>query len=224
MEAVGGVSGLGGAGVVAASMFKWIAAGIVVISMVYLSFVLTLRDWFAGLRRGEAVTLLPQRPGRQWPVWTQAAIMVAGLAIVVPFFYFLWIPLAEIPISTANIIAVVGLALYCLGITLVLTARHTLGRYWGISTSAQARLLKDHRLIQAGPYAYVRHPIYAGAWLLFLGLTLLYPVWAMLLMFLFSMISFANRARREEAVLSERFGQEWSEYKSRTRFMIPYIW
>jgi protein-S-isoprenylcysteine O-methyltransferase Ste14 len=66
--------------------------------------------------------------------------------------------------------------------------------------------------------------MYAGAWLLFLGLTLLYPVWAMLLMFLFSMISFANRARREETVLSERFGQEWTEYKSRTKFMIPFIW
>lgn len=224
MEAVGGSSVLGGAGVDAASVFNWAAAGIVVITMVYLSVALTLRDWLAGLRRGEAVTLLPQRRGRQWPVWTQAAIMIAGLAVAVPFFYILWIPLAEIPNSMANIIAIVGLALYCLGMTVVLAARRTLGRYWGISTSAQAKLLKEHRLIQAGPYAYVRHPIYAGAWLLFLGLMLLYPVWAMLLMFLFSMISFANRARREEAVLSERFGPEWAEYKSRTRFMIPFIW
>jgi protein-S-isoprenylcysteine O-methyltransferase Ste14 len=224
MEAVGGSSGLGGTGVDAASVFNWIAAGVVVITMVYLSFVLTLRDWFAGLRRGEAVTLLPQRREHQWPVWIQAAIMVAGLALAIPFFYFLWIPLVEIPRSTANIIAVVGLVLYCLGMTLVLTARRTLGRYWGISTSAQAKLLTDHRLIQAGPYAYVRHPIYAGAWLLFLGLTLLYPVWAMLLMFVFSMISFANRALREEAVLSERFGQEWIAYKRRTKFMIPFIW
>jgi protein-S-isoprenylcysteine O-methyltransferase Ste14 len=190
------------------------------ITMVYLS-----RLWRDCLRvrRGEAVTLLPQR-GRQWPVWTQAAITIAGLAVAIPFFYFLWIPVAEIPDSTANIIAIVGLAFYCLGMTLLLAARHTLGHYWGISTSAQVKLLKDHRLIQAGPYAYVRHPIYAGAWLLFFGLILLYPVWAMLLMLLFSMISFANRARREEAVLSERFGQEWTEYKSRTKFMIPFIW
>ena len=34
----------------------------------------------------------------------------------------------------------------------------------------------------------------------------------------------SNRARREEAVLSERFGQEWVEYKRRTKFLIPLIW
>lgn len=207
-----------------ATVFDWIAAGIVVVSMVYLSFVLTLRDWFGALRRGEAVTLLPQRPGHQWPVWTQAAIMLAGLAIAVPFFYYLWIPLVKSPSPAANIVAIVGLALYCLGMCVVLMARRTLGRYWGISTSAKAQLLKDHRLIQAGPYAYVRHPMYAGAWLLFFGLVLMYPVWAMLLMFVFSMVSFANRARREEAVLSERFGPEWTVYKSRTKFIIPFIW
>jgi protein-S-isoprenylcysteine O-methyltransferase Ste14 len=205
------------------SLFDWVAACIVIVSMVYLSFALTLRDWFAGLRRGEAVTLLPERPGRHWPLWTQAAVVVVGMVIAIPFIYFLWIPLPGMRGSLATVMAWIGLGLYCLGMITVLAARRRLGKYWGLSTSAQVKLHDDHRLIDTGPYAFVRHPMYFGAFVLFLGLTLLYPVWAMLLLFLFSLISFLGRARREEELLSERFGKQWAQYKKRTKFIIPYI-
>lgn len=206
------------------SIFDWLAAILVIVTMIYLSFVLTLRDWFAALRKGEAVTLLPERRWTSWPLWTQAAIMIIGLAIAVPFFYFLWIPVVRLPESSARVLGAVGLVLYCLGLVLVLISRRTLGKYWGVSTSSQVKLLADHQLIEAGPYSLIRHPMYLGAWTLFLGLALLYPVWAMLLMFVFGVISFANRIRVEEAALAERFGDEWIEYKRRTKLLVPFIW
>jgi protein-S-isoprenylcysteine O-methyltransferase Ste14 len=82
----------------------------------------------------------------------------------------------------------------------------------------------DHQLVQNGPYAFVRHPMYFGWWAAVLGLTLLYPVWVVFLMFVFSLISFSGRARREEDALAERFGEAWIAYKKRTKFLIPLIY
>ena len=57
------------------SIFNWIAASIVIVTLIYVSFVLTLADWLAALRKGQAVTLLPDRKGRKWPLWTQVLII-----------------------------------------------------------------------------------------------------------------------------------------------------
>ena len=206
------------------NIFDWVAASIVIVTLIYVSFVLTLADWFAALRKGQAVTLLQERGGRKWPLWTQVVIIIIGLALCIPLFYFGWIPLFHVSPNAALTFGVLGLIFYLAGFTFVLWARRTLGKYWGLSTSLQVKLHDDHQLIQSGPYAFVRHPMYFGWWAAMLGLTLLYPVWAVFLLFIFSLISFAGRARREESALEERFGNVWLEYKKRTRFLIPFIY
>ncbi|MBI5351922.1 MAG: isoprenylcysteine carboxylmethyltransferase family protein [Chloroflexi bacterium] len=204
--------------------FNWIAASIVIITLIYISFVLTLADWFSALRKGQAVTLLPERGGRKWPLWTQVVIIVIGMALCVPLFYFGWIPLYNVPSNTALTLGMIGLLLYLAGFIFVLWARRTLGKYWGLSTSLDVKLLNEHQIIQSGPYAFVRHPMYFGWWVAMLGLTLLYPVWALFILFASTLISFAGRARREEIALAERFGSGWVEYKKHTKFIIPFIY
>jgi len=135
----------------------------------------------------------------------------------------LWIPLFTIPVVASFDLKVIGLILYLAGCVFVLWARRTLGKMWGLSTSQNVRLLDDHRLIQSGPYACVRHPMYFGWWVAMLGLLLLYPVWLVLVMLVFSVVAFIGRARREESALAERFGDTWAAYKRRTRFLIPYL-
>ena len=206
------------------SIFDWIAASIVIVTLIYVSFVLTLADWFAALRKGQAVTLLPERGGRKWPMWTQVAMIILGLALCVPLFYFGWIQLFNIAPNIAFTLDVIGLIVYLAGFAFVLWARRTLGKNWGLSTSQQVKLLDDHQLVQTGPYDFVRHPMYSGWWAAMLGLTLLYPVWAVFLLFIFSLISFASRARKEESALQERFGNAWIEYKKRTKSLIPFIY
>jgi protein-S-isoprenylcysteine O-methyltransferase Ste14 len=204
--------------------FDWIIAVIILISLIYVSFVLTLVDWLSALRKGQAVTLLPEREGRQWSMWTQVAMVVLGLALMTVMIYYLWIPLVALPASIARLLDGVGLLLYLAGLAFTLWARRTLGKYWGISTSRQVKLLDDHQLIQSGPYAFVRHPMYFGWWLSMLGLTLIYPVWMVFLLFVFSVMAFLGRARREEAALAKRFGEEWKIYVARTRFLIPFLY
>lgn len=204
--------------------FDWIAAAIVILSLLYVSFVRTVADWLVALRKGQAVSLLPERKGRKWPLWAQIAMMALGLLICIPLFYYGWVPLFSIPDNTAIVLKGIGLIVYLAGLAFTLWARRTLGKYWGVSTSRDVKLLDDHQIIRSGPYAYVRHPMYFGWWVAMPGLTLLYPVWAVFLLFFFSLISFSSRAHREEAALAERFGNNWVEYKKQTKFIIPFIY
>ncbi len=204
--------------------FDWIVAAIVIITLIYISFVLTVTGWLAALRKGEAVSLLPERGGRKRPLWMQIALLVVGLLLCVPLFYYGWIPLFPISEGSAILLKGIGLILYLAGLIFTLWARRTLGKYWGISTNIEVKLLDEHQIICSGPYAYVRHPMYFGWWVAMLGLTLLYPVWAVFLLFFFSLISFLGRARREEATLAERFGTRWTDYKKQTKFIIPFVY
>ncbi len=206
------------------TVFDWIVAIVVIVSLVYVSFVLTLADWFSALRKGQAVTLLPERRGRTWPLWTQAGIVLLGLVLCIVMAYFLWIPVLVLPAGSAFILEIVGLVLYLAGCAFMLWARRTLGRMWGISTSRDVKLLDDHQLIQSGPFAFVRNPMYFGWWVAMFGLLLIYPVWMVLLLLVFSVFAFIGRARREDAALAERFGNAWTEYKRRTKFLIPFIY
>jgi protein-S-isoprenylcysteine O-methyltransferase Ste14 len=204
--------------------FEIITAVIVILSLVYVSFVLTLADWLAALRKGQAVSLLPERNGRTYPFWVQVGLVVLGLGIFAAMAYFLWIPLFSLSILPSLLLDVLGLILYAGGCIFMLWARHTLGKMWGISTSQQVKLYDDHQIIQSGPYAFVRNPMYFGWVVAMFGLILLYPVWMVLLMFMFSLVAFIGRAHREDAALAERFGEAWMEYKKRTKFLIPFIY
>jgi protein-S-isoprenylcysteine O-methyltransferase Ste14 len=205
-------------------IFETVATIIVIISLFYVTFVLTLGDWLAGLRKGQSVSLLPERNGRIYPFWAQVGMVILGLIIFGLMFYFLWNPMFSLSVQTAFVLEVAGLLLYAGGCFFMLWARRTLGKMWGISTSQQVKLFDDHRIIQSGPYAFVRNPMYFGWWVAMAGLTLLYPVWTVLLMFVFSMIAFIGRAHREDEVLAERFGEAWMDYKKHTKFLIPFIY
>lgn len=206
------------------SVFDWVAASIVITSMLYVTFVLTVPEWMAALRKGQAVTLLPERKGGNWPIWSQIAVLFLGLLLCVPLFYYGWVPLLTPPSSMAQILSVLGLTIYIVGMSFMLWARRTLGKNWGLSTSLQAKLRDDHELVRSGPYAFVRHPMYFGAWAFMFGLLLLYPKWVMLIFTVSMLASLSMRARREEIALAERFGDVWAKYKKRTKFIIPFIY
>ncbi|MFT3891880.1 MAG: isoprenylcysteine carboxylmethyltransferase family protein [Anaerolineales bacterium] len=204
--------------------FDWIVAGVVVAGVFYISFVLTVPKWLAAVQKGQAVTLLPTRRGGKYPLWAQIILLVVGIALCVPLFYFGWIPLFTISTNIARILDIIGLILYLAGLGFTLWARRTLGKYWGLSSSRSVKLLDDHQLIQSGPYAFVRHPMYSGAWAFMFGLLLLYPTWAILILFISMLAAFSSRAHREEKALEERFGIAWQEYKKRTKMIVPYIY
>jgi protein-S-isoprenylcysteine O-methyltransferase Ste14 len=198
---------------------------IVIAGTAYLSFVMALAGWVAGLRRGEAVTLLPVRGDRSTVLAAQLGLVLVGLLLAAVLLFWLWVPL-PLPLTAAAalILEVVGLALFVGGAVVVVWARRTLGRMWGISTSRQVKLLPDHQLVTSGPYRLVRHPMYSGWWAAVLGLLLIYRTWILVLLLVMSLAVFYRRARLEDRVLAARFGAEWQRYTSQARFLIPFIW
>jgi protein-S-isoprenylcysteine O-methyltransferase Ste14 len=88
----------------------------------------------------------------------------------------------------------------------------------------RAKLDAGHELATGGPYALVRHPIYAGLNLLALGTAVWVPTpltWiAVGLMVLGSDL----RGRAEEGVLRQAFGDAYRDYCARTRRFVPGVY
>lgn len=76
-------------------------------------------------------------------------------------------------------------------------------------------------VIDSGVFRLVRHPIYTGAILFYLGASLITLSLASAL-FLLPVIGFYNWiARYEEGVLTEQFGQDYLNYKKKTGMLFP---
>jgi protein-S-isoprenylcysteine O-methyltransferase Ste14 len=121
----------------------------------------------------------------------------------------------RLPISV-----MLGLALALLlgGLAIRLTAIITLGRFFTSTVTIQ----DQHRIVTTGLYRWVRHPSYAGLLLAFLGVACSYGNWLSLAAIGVPITAAVlYRIHVEEAALTEAFGDEYSEYRARTRRLIP---
>lgn len=103
------------------------------------------------------------------------------------------------------------------GFALAFWARILLGGEW----SAQVTLKQDHRLIVAGPYAVVRHPIYSGLLLAMLGTAMAGGELRMYLATAVFFAAFWSKSRLEERLLVRAMGSRYVEYQRHTFALIP---
>ncbi|WP_027575938.1 isoprenylcysteine carboxylmethyltransferase family protein [Bradyrhizobium sp. WSM1743] len=83
---------------------------------------------------------------------------------------------------------------------------------------------RAQRVISTGPYAYVRHPMYSGMILFFIGLPLLLGSWWGLAMMPLFLVLFAVRIRIEERTLREGL-PGYADYFARVRYrLVPGVW
>jgi protein-S-isoprenylcysteine O-methyltransferase Ste14 len=81
--------------------------------------------------------------------------------------------------------------------------------------------LKD-RLCTTGPFGFVRHPIYAGGiWLGFIGISLMFNSWIMLLLPFLLYPLYSVLVRAEETMMTSVFGEEYKRYASHTGRLFP---
>jgi protein-S-isoprenylcysteine O-methyltransferase Ste14 len=104
------------------------------------------------------------------------------------------------------------------GTVLSIWARIALGRSW----SSEIVIQRGHQVVERGPYAHVRHPMYSGILLMLLGAAIWSGRAAWLIVFASCFAGLALKARREERLLSEAF-PEYAEYQRRTSALIPSI-
>jgi protein-S-isoprenylcysteine O-methyltransferase Ste14 len=97
--------------------------------------------------------------------------------------------------------------------------RH-LGKQWRY----EAALSEDHELIRTGPYAWVRHPIYASMLGRLVTTGLAWTWWPMFVAALIVFIAGTEiRVRAEDGLLAGRFQESFTAYRSRVRAYIPFI-
>jgi protein-S-isoprenylcysteine O-methyltransferase Ste14 len=105
------------------------------------------------------------------------------------------------------------------GAAFTVWARITLGRNW----SAEVTFKQDHELIESGPYALARHPIYTGLIVMALGTAIAYGQ-------VFGFALFAAlcgglwwKAKQEERIMSAHFPEAYAEYKTKVRAIVPFV-
>jgi protein-S-isoprenylcysteine O-methyltransferase Ste14 len=112
----------------------------------------------------------------------------------------------------------VGAILVVAGLGFATWARRHLGGNW----SGVVTLKDDHSLIQTGPYRYVRHPIYTGLLLAFLGTAVAIGEWRGFLAVALALLGFWRKIHVEELAMRETFA-EYERYRQTTAALIPFV-
>ena len=105
-----------------------------------------------------------------------------------------------------------GTALGVFGLAYLIWVHSTLREYW--STVLQLR--KDHMLITAGPYRWIRHPMYSALMLCFLSLAMVSAAWPLLLLAVATVPFFYRVTVKEEEMMIAQFGEVYRVYRDNT--------
>jgi len=112
-----------------------------------------------------------------------------------------------------------GLALLAAGLLFSVWARAYLGRNW----SGVVTIKEDHELVRSGPYRYVRHPIYSGLLLAFVGTAVAQDRWRGLVAVAIAFAAFWMKARIEERWLTQTFGDQYAKYRREVAALVPLL-
>ena len=121
--------------------------------------------------------------------------------------------------APSPIIGWLAATLTVFGIAFAIWARFYLGRNW----SPRPAVKENPELVTTGPYAYVRHPIYAGIFLAEFSFMLLGGIFGIGVVAIASVI-FLLRINKEEKIMLELFPNKYPAYQKRTKRLVPFVW
>jgi protein-S-isoprenylcysteine O-methyltransferase Ste14 len=157
----------------------------------------------------------------------QSESAVSRLSHVAPLLIAAYLLVADVPLPLLNDrfaplalwLAVLGAALTFAGLAFAIWARFVIAGNW----SSYVEIKRDHELIVAGPYRWVRHPIYTGLLLAFVGSALAVGEWRGVLAVAIVAASFWRKLKLEEAVMCRQFGETYTRYAARVPALIPFL-
>jgi protein-S-isoprenylcysteine O-methyltransferase Ste14 len=147
---------------------------------------------------------------RSWKKHRRPVVKLRWIDVAVYLIYLGFFALAVVagPRSTLWYVAL------CLSVgcsVLWFVARWQLGDAFSVAPEAR-------QLVTRGLYSRIRHPIYVFGTLAFLFVVLALQGWSALIIWVLVILIQVGRARREERILAETFGEEYTSYRSRTWF------
>ena len=129
-------------------------------------------------------------------------------------------PVVQLP-GPRNYQWLAGAGLVFSGVLLRFCAISSLGPWF-----ASVVVFQDsQKLIKKGPYKYIRHPAYAGAYLVFLGFGIATgSALGLVIIMVLILYSFSRRIKVEEKLMVECLGDEYRNYIQSTKKIIPFIY
>lgn len=118
--------------------------------------------------------------------------------------------------SWGMMLQIIGLLIFFSSLILHWWARSNLQQFFGERIEVQ----RGQHLIETGPYAVIRHPIYTSFFLLGFGLLLLNPSLPILLIIIYCFWDFGRLVSKEETLLGKNI-PGYREYVNRTSRFFP---
>ncbi|HWB34079.1 MAG TPA: isoprenylcysteine carboxylmethyltransferase family protein [Candidatus Paceibacterota bacterium] len=151
--------------------------------------------------------------------WSQKIIVSL---IILSFFAFMILPALDYRYGLSPVpagLSIVGDAVIALSFLFI---------FWVLRVNsfaaANIAVASDQKVISSGPYAYVRHPMYAGALWLFVGMPLALGSWWTIALIVVVIPVLMWRLLDEEKVL-RRDLPGYIEYAQKVRYrLVPFVW
>jgi protein-S-isoprenylcysteine O-methyltransferase Ste14 len=113
-----------------------------------------------------------------------------------------------------------GVGVCAVGFAFCFWARQTLGGNW----SGAVTLKEGHELIQKGPYALSRHPMYTGILTGLLGAALTAGQVGNFLGVALLAFAMIRKMGMEESYLRSHFGTDYDDYSRKAKRLIPFVY
>jgi protein-S-isoprenylcysteine O-methyltransferase Ste14 len=113
-----------------------------------------------------------------------------------------------------------GIILIVIGVIVRQWAMFILGRFFILAISAQ----KDQKVVDHGPYRFIRHPSYLGMSLTVIGIGIALRSWGGILVILVIYgLALGYRVYVEEKFLALELGDDYIQYMKKTKRLIPFV-
>ena len=144
-------------------------------------------------------------------------LCIVGL-VVIPTIYFATDIFNSADFNFSPALGWFGALVMASFIGLFYLSHKQLDKNWSVTLEVR----EDHKLIDHGLYAHIRHPMYTSFWLWGIAQTMLIPNWVAGFAGIVSVaILYFSRIGNEEAMMRQQFGSAYDEYCSRTKRLVP---
>jgi protein-S-isoprenylcysteine O-methyltransferase Ste14 len=148
--------------------------------------------------------------------WTFSLAFIGMLAVPLVHIFTGW--LDAFSMGLPHWARLCGPVAASLGLLFLWWVHKTLGYHW----APISELSEEHKLLREGPYKYIRHPMYAAFYLIFIGAWLNLSNWAVTIIGILSWYLFCSvRIKAEEEMMVKEFGREYEEYTKKTGRFLP---
>lgn len=154
--------------------------------------------------------------GRAWDFTFFIFLMVAVLVLQPVFLRFLSFHTTQ---TWGLLVQLLGLLLIVAALALHIWSRVHLQHYYAERVEVQP----EHKVIDTGPYAWMKHPVITSFFGIASGLFLINPAITTLATLLYTIWDFTRAAQQEETLLSQTL-PGYADYARRTPRFLPRLW